>query len=1253
MEKNFKVDDNNENVQEQSNNENEQIEVKNNENESENISNQSFQINIKLRNNTNYPIYVDLSESIIEIKQLLYDLKDIWFVTSYSLCFNDVELNDMSELNQIEGFKENSELVMKDIEYNDKTAKSHIRRFKDILLDSNRDVATESLLSSFQHDSKNQQKEDDSNNNNENQKKGKKRRNKKKKNKKVEEEIEEIDFRSVQFKNFFSKSKESSFALSKLTYSGWNPPLGSRLLQGDLFYIEALTLENKTFHITASTNGFFVNKSTYEHFNPDKDPSYHEHHTLVELFLEISPSFEQKYKEIVFESFSKHPFENLPIPFCLNTPWIGKQLKHTYDLSRSEDFFQLQAETESLANQMREWNTEFQTIKEFPKDTLQQRIIRDRQLFHINCEFVNSAVIGVVNIIQKTITPINPLSPPNQHIYLYNNIFFSQPIYDDPSDKNQAYKSMNNDFTGIKILNEVDYEGVHSALSAIFSLAGKRFLAQSVIPGLINSDPNLIQYGISENGDMIQNEEFHEEMKKLGEKLYLKEQEVVDKNEKKFKLITNVETKGVVGTDGRKYVEIGKIIPDMNYPDSPTAVCRTELVDHYMNALRGNYIEALNVKLQEDFNKRQLEKHKELQGEDGEVSELSKEQEKMLTEEYAAFEKQKNQVILESLRENFQPKFNINCFDKFVGEDRKVVAEGEEAEAELKADQSMLTELSKSFLLKNVIPGIVEQFRITTPIDGSHLKELLHSRGINLRYLGVITKLAEGHEKTLKKYGYIKKLCLSEMLTRSAKHIINETVSEAPSSEVGNAIIHMVNCFLATAKAMNENEHIKKSKKKKKKKNGPANFVEKQYGYDIASFFDRLVEETKIRFNFDLSQQTIDSPFDCLPLLRSICKKIGVQLVARNYDFSTSYPLNNSDILTLFPIIKHINSASQNGRELLEAAITYMSHNRLDLAYEFLTESIAIFHQTCGPMHEYTAECYFYLSKVVYSTGDIHQAINHQVKALIIQERVLGLDSHQSAQGYYQLAFYCHQLGQLEQALIYLEQARFLNNLIFGFNNPNNIEVFFLMSKIYQSLKQYQKGLDIALLTLSCIENLNGSNNIQTSECYHFVAISYSYVNDFRKALEYERKRYAIISQLFHPSDSRIADSNIWLKQFTAKAVQSQIEKKKVQQTITSKISEQKLNSVKKDLNQSSFISSSNNSPSSITFNHNSSLNDIIKYINGSPNNPSSKNNNNTNNNNNNINDFSSFNNNRIGRKNVPSIMRPSNKFFKSTLSEQ
>ena len=65
-----------------------------------------------------------------------------------------------------------------------------------------------------------------------------------------------------------NKEQNRVACLKILTTSAWNPPPGQRRMHGDLMYVFIVTLEDKRFHITASTRGFYVNQMTEDEFNP-------------------------------------------------------------------------------------------------------------------------------------------------------------------------------------------------------------------------------------------------------------------------------------------------------------------------------------------------------------------------------------------------------------------------------------------------------------------------------------------------------------------------------------------------------------------------------------------------------------------------------------------------------------------------------------------------------------------------------------------------------------------------------------------------------------------------------------------------------------------------------------------------------------------------------------------------------------------------------------------------------------------------
>ena len=154
-----------------------------------------------------------------------------------------------------------------------------------------------------------------------------------------------------------------------LSASGWNPPPPSRRVQGDLFYIEAVT-EEAVFHITCTPAGFYVNKSTRYTFDPTPTANAHFSHELFITLLGASASLRASWSELCatapksqsmrvdtstgaldvvsdlyaqgrVDQIFRRPQWTVP-PTRIETAVNGtgaplKSLKHSFDLSRLHD----------------------------------------------------------------------------------------------------------------------------------------------------------------------------------------------------------------------------------------------------------------------------------------------------------------------------------------------------------------------------------------------------------------------------------------------------------------------------------------------------------------------------------------------------------------------------------------------------------------------------------------------------------------------------------------------------------------------------------------------------------------------------------------------------------------------------------------------------------------------------------------------------------------------------------------------------
>ncbi len=76
----------------------------------------------------------------------------------------------------------------------------------------------------------------------------------------------------------------------------------------------------------------------------------------------------------------------------------------------------------------RDWNEEFQSVKELPNSTIFERVQRDRACAKVYGDFCKSAREGAMAVVNNALTAMNPQDPPEQQIFVHNQIFFSHAV---------------------------------------------------------------------------------------------------------------------------------------------------------------------------------------------------------------------------------------------------------------------------------------------------------------------------------------------------------------------------------------------------------------------------------------------------------------------------------------------------------------------------------------------------------------------------------------------------------------------------------------------------------------------------------------------------------------------------------------------------------------------------------------------------------------------------------------------------------
>lgn len=407
-----------------------------------------------------------------------------------------------------------------------------------------------------------------------------------------------------------------------LCLSSWNPPPHSLRQRGHLLYLQVTTLEGEQFQISAHVSGFYVNKCTNSKFDPTPrtSPKALSAHSLITLLSMLSPSFEKEFLAFQEWNSRKDPLITYPPTNAIPaSPWLVPapntvHYNHTADQARPQESYLLSG-TENV-DSLRDFNEEFQSTRELPRETVQDRVFRERLLSKLFADYTDAAIRGAVAIAKGELAPLNPTEGRDAQIYVHNNIFFSHGsdgvgTFASEGGDEAARVATGKDVMGVKAVNGLDIPGLQTPGTVVVDYMGRRLVAQSIVPGIFRpreEGQSQIDYGGVEGKDVVAaNEMFVPLFEKMSQAMRVKKHAVWDKDEKRHELVASVETKGLLGTDGRKYVlDLYRItpldidflekywkgiegIPEGGYPHR-MAVLRPELVEAFWKAKMREYV---------------------------------------------------------------------------------------------------------------------------------------------------------------------------------------------------------------------------------------------------------------------------------------------------------------------------------------------------------------------------------------------------------------------------------------------------------------------------------------------------------------------------------------------------------------------------------------------------------------------------------------------------------------------------------------
>ena len=996
-------------------------------------------------------------------------------------------------------------------------------------------------------------------------------------------------------------------SVKALNLSQYNPVPPFYKSKGHLLYLQVTTLEGEVLHITAIPSGFYVNRSTNNKFDPSprakpeedsnvkhnrgKGPENIVFYTLYDLIASHSKNFvstcekvESALAKLETASYTK------PQTTYLHRPWLIPQAP-----TNMGDYSRLQAKyIDDVTSQDRNFNDEFQAIKDLPTPTLTSSIESERLLAKLVHEFSSSAAIGAMEILEKDLIAMNPDARETEQIFLKDNIFYSfvsdvSDAYKGKGGDEAAWAASNQDLLTISVLNRVNLKDVRYLLTTIVDFGGKRILAQTPVPGLLATmgtevvkdeatgeetlrdltNDIVVSYGYDElTKEIMKDEKFD----KLLEKEFSKVFHLKKANESDVWFAS--QSKGIVGFDKRNYVlDLANTYPlDIEF-------------------VRANYD---GVESEDDrYPHRQTLLRPELV-------------EKWWSEK----------VRDEGL-----------SFDKAY-EERKFAYNPDAYQVDGVQDETV-DEISK-YLNEKIIPGVLNDFiqgNVSPPQSGAHLTDIFHKNGINMRYLGKFNQLARKkldeqiakHEERLQEIAkgndeyeawekeylvkienmikerqekinkYLQegkevpkeltenlklddneirkptheeptlimkdelvpliKVSEIEMIARSMKHILRSYAKPLPVSALSSLVSYVFNLLFGFS-------YNDKPVPEPVDKFFPLdNFAFTELTRE--SLLNEIIRQTALRFRYQLTVESLEELLlqSRYLLMKEICTKFGIQIVYRDFFFSMEdfekfkqsqdkkmrgkiVPPEmtfSRDDFVLTPLVKTSKYTSITSEEYWNQGSMLLTEEKREEGLVLLSQAVAVLEDVSGVVHPDVAEKYLSLAAIYSKLGMVSEAIAFCRKCCVIYERVCGYDSFEMLRALNNLAL-------LELANDSPQNAATIYKKIVEISAVFQLSKFHhpMDTNVYNHLEQISLGIEDLKLTASVLSHLSehiyeqdGSESAAYGYIESRLGNLYASLEDYRAALEHIVKAKDVFTRELGTNNHLTASAKQWINGLT------------------------------------------------------------------------------------------------------------------------
>ena len=440
--------------------------------------------------------------------------------------------------------------------------------------------------------------------------------------------------------------------------------------------------------------------------------------------------------------------------------------------------------------------------------------------------------------------------------------------------------------------------------------------------------------------------------------------------------------------------------------------------------------------------------------------------------------------MIETTVKTLPTSFDVNCFTPYSATTAAVSRDEKGANTAKETDVVVLS----NFLVNQMLPMLHEQLKeySLNNQDGSKIVQLMHSSGVNVRYLGYLAELCCG--KGLKEAAAtdvdMLRACESEMIARASKQILTVLLSD---EELAAAPAYTVAAFLNALVAKKRDDEVCLEALRKKKAGAKTGVkVPEAIARDLAErsitglgvwAMIRKLVASKFHYTCKIWDEKVESAFapaecDRVMLLRRVCILMGIQLASKKYDMDAACVLEPADIEGFAPRVKysHTSLLDDSLIQLFQQCSILLSQGQLHLAFACCRQIVITAVSACHMLHPIAIRALTTMASILFSLKDFSGAVRYNRLALRCTERAYGVDSIESAICHSQLSDSLGRAGGLHESILHYKISLDIYLMACSDHSEEIGEIYANLGLLYKQLVFNDKAVACLRIALSKLQ---------------------------------------------------------------------------------------------------------------------------------------------------------------------------------------